>query len=381
MKETLEKIDKKKEFKLKGKEEVIGEEDKIEPLPILRDNNKAANIAAFDLNPLISKELKYNNIIYFNTRYEKNDPKSHYTLTIKRDSDNFSNETNGVFLTCIDSESLTLLLKEIEIELISNNNNDKNIEFNIITDDSCYLDLIMILLDYQSLFGNCIKNICIYDIFSMNFDLKEKELFKDKKKIKVCLCRNQKQILEFIENTSSDKIKPYPAIRLINYQNYQKKFYFNHRKIAKFYGDISRKTFAEKMEQLEKFIDSETNSRQKNILKEVFKKFNPESEDQDIKLINETIIKLFKHNNIYYDINSWLNNYNKDIYDIIAYFASRLMHSLNLNASEKNCQIMFFEENKIVFRGVVMKYSSLLPYIINKKKNNSFSSFYINKHR
>ena len=378
MKEKLKEIDKKKEFKIEGKKEATGEEDKVEPLivRVSRVKKAALEISTFDLNSHISEGLKYNNIIYFNTRYDKNDLENSCTLTIRRDSSNFANKTNGAFLTCIDSESLELLLKEIEIEFESNNNknDDKNIEFNIITDDSCYTDLINILLDHQSLFGNCIKNICIYHIFSMNCDLKEQELTKDKNKIKVFLCENQKQVLKFIDNTSFDKIKPYPSIRLVNYQDYKSKFYSNHQKIAKFYGDIKEETFTEKIGQLKEFIDSNFNSKQKNNLKKDFEKMDPNRNDEDIKLIDETIIKLYKLNGIYKDMNHWLNNFDKSIYDIIVYFASRLMYSLNQYAINKS-QSKFFEENKIIFRGIVMKYSSLLPYIINTKKIIIFSAF------
>ena len=62
-----------------------------------------------------------------------------------------------------------------------------------------------------------------------------------------------------------------------------------------------------------------------------------------------------------------------DYLDTIAYYASRLMYSLNTYGTRDK---MFYEKNKtILYGGKKLPYSSLLPYIRNVGKIILFSSF------
>lgn len=368
------------EFKCEKEKESFGEEESMAD-KVSRTNEAASIISDLDFNSLpfslisVGEKLKFNNIIYYNTRYDINDPKSMFTLTIIKDSSDFANLTNGAFLTCINSKSLKLILEEVKSEFIK----DNRIKFNIIVDDSCCLELLEILSKYQLLFDKCIENICYECIFNQDFNLDDYKQLETKNK-KTALCKNQKEIIKFIENTSSKEIKFFSLIRLVNYKDYIKKYFVQHEKIASFYGNINEETYREQMEKLENFIRTQKNLNYR-ILVDAFQRFEPVN-GKDIKRINETIIKEYTKQRSYFkDMNRWLNNFSENGYNIIIYFAARLMYSLNFNATNNIEKTTFFtgvnenDGNNKIYRGLKMKCSSLLQYILNKKKIIIFSSF------
>ena len=95
--------------------------------------------------------------------------------------------------------------------------------------------------------------------------------------------------------------------------------------------------------------------------------------NQDIETLDKLIIKEYTKNTFYGDLNKWLMNSKMNFYEPIAYFTARLMFSLNKYASINN---MFCKENKkIIYRGVKMPFTCLLPYIRAKHKIIVLSSF------
>ena len=364
MKDKLKKSEIKYEFKCEGEKEYAGGE--VEPIVerVSRAIKVASDMDNFDIISPVStcEELKYNNIIYFNTRYVDSD--SNDRLTIQRDSDIFANETNGAFLPCIDSESLKLLLEEIESELKKIKN--KNIKFNIITDNFCCQELFKILSGYQFLFTECIENVCIDYKFSLDLTLTELESLKKINNKITAIHSKQIKIIEFIKTTSSEKNKPFPCIKLVTYQNYRNKYYLNHRKLANFYGNIDEETYKTEIKKLKNFIDNNADLPSKESLKKYFEEFDLKKNDDKSTNILENIIKEYTKNTFHTSMNIWLLNFNKDVYDIIVYFAARLMFILNCFAQDNT--LKFLMESILIFRGVRMSYSSLLPYIINIKK-------------
>ena len=258
------------------------------------------------------------------------------------------------------------MLEEIESELKKIKN--KNIKFNIITDNFCCQELFKILLDYQFLFTECIENVCIDYKFSLDLTLTELESLKKINNKITAIYRKQIEIIEFIKTTSSEKNKPFPCIKLVTYQNYRNKYYLNHRKLANFYGNIDEETYKTEIKKLKNFIDNNADLPSKESLKKYFEEFDLKKNVDKSTNILENIIKEYTKNTFHTSMNIWLLNFNKDVYDIIVYFAARLMFSLNCFAENRIGKMKFLMESTLIFRGVRMSYSSLLPYIINIKK-------------
>ena len=94
--------------------------------------------------------------------------------------------------------------------------------------------------------------------------------------------------------------------------------------------------------------------------------------DKDLELLDKKIIKEYTKNTFYGDLNKMLMNYQIK-YESIAYFTSRLMYSLNKYAAKYYnycCQ-----NEKVIYRGVQLQFSNILPYIRAKGKIILFSAF------
>ena len=103
----------------------------------------------------------------------------------------------------------------------------------------------------------------------------------------------------------------------------------------------------------------------KQDLDNIGKKFSDENSLDDT-------IKEYTGNSIYKDLNKWLLEY-KNIYESVAYFTARLMYNLNIYAHKRD---MFFNDNnKILYRGIQIPYSNLLPYERARGKIIILSSF------
>ena len=92
---------------------------------------------------------------------------------------------------------------------------------------------------------------------------------------------------------------------------------------------------------------------------ESFKKFSFEL-SKDLEELDKKIINEYSKESYYGDINKWLLNYTINSFEEVSYFTSRLMYSLNSYASknQKYCN----ENEKKLFRGANISYSSLLAY-------------------
>ena len=321
-------------------------------------------------NGYIDSTKKYNNIIYYDENLK-------FINSINKDSDFFEKKTTGAFILCHDLESLLIIREEILKQI----KKDRRITFNLITTGST-CEKIMNFMSENKEFFDCIKNVCIYCM-----DINKYEPLKLKyPKIHNDIYNNPNDVLNFINKYSDTNIRAYPIIKLITFQEYKDKYKNRHIKIANFYGNINEDIYNKYFRRMKYLINEEEEKNElKNKKNEVIKgiktfNFNnknkinkSENSEEDIEILNKLIIKEYTKNTIYGDLNKWLMNSNKNFYLSIAYFTARLMYSLNSYA-EKNKKF-YTRKNAIVYRGIKIPYSCLLPYIRAKGKIILISSF------
>ena len=79
--------------------------------------------------------------------------------------------------------------------------------------------------------------------------------------------------------------------------------------------------------------------------------------NKDLELLDKLIIKEYTKNTFYCDLNKWLTNLHFNSYEIVAYFAARLMYSLNKYAKQEGKYYNL--DKKELFRGMKLPYSSI----------------------
>ena len=94
--------------------------------------------------------------------------------------------------------------------------------------------------------------------------------------------------------------------------------------------------------------------------------------DKDLKELDKRIIQGYTGNSYYGDINKWLMNFSISSFQEVAYFTARLMLSLNNYASKQN---KYFCENRELYRGASIPFTSLLAYQRAKGKIIILSAF------
>jgi len=302
-------------------------------------------------------EIKYNNIIYYDENV------GHSNNNINKDSDYFERNTPGAFILCNDLESLRLVRAEILKEI----ENEERIIFNLITNGAA-CNKVMEFLKEDKAFEKCIHNVCIYCYFLQKyFPLK-----KQYTKIHDDIYNKREKVLEFIKKCSDKEIKPFPLIRLVTYRDYMKIYKNRHFKISTFYGDLKPESYQKYIKEMNSLIDKKFESKEliRN-KKEVLDGFLSFDFEKDIKALDSLIITEYTKNNLYGDFNKLIMN-NMEFYETVAYFTARLMYGLNKYAKEKD---MYSKERREFYRGVKMRYSSILPYIRAKGKIIILSSF------
>ena len=301
---------------------------------------------------------KFNNILYY-------DENLNFSESIYKDSDNFEACTLGAFILCTNLISLKLVQNEILREF----QKDHRIIFNLITTGS-KCETIMDLLKENKVFDNCIQNVSVY---CMN--LKKYQYLKEKyPKIHNDIYNDPKDIIEFINKYSNENIKSFPITKLISINEYKEKYKDRHLKIAEFYGDYTQNTFKSEIKKMKFIIDKEDKqhelkNKNKSELLEGFLTFDI---NKDLDLLDNLIIKEYTKNTFYGDLNKWLMNSKLNYYEPIAYFTSRLMYSLNSYATKYN---KYYQEENILYRGIKLPYTCLLPYERAKGKIIILTSF------
>ena len=298
-----------------------------------------------------------NNIIYYDENVDN------YQDSINEDADFFENNTLGTFLLCTDIVSLNLTM----LDIVKENKDDNQLKFNLIVTGSKSEKVMKYLK--QNKYENFFENICIY---CMDVD-KYLPLKKEYKKI-YGVYRNPVEVVEFIKKFSSEKIKPFRTTKLVTLEEYKSYYYYWHKIVSLFYGDLTKERFNEYIGKMKNLIDEEgKNKTLFNIDKETllggFKKFDIK---EDLDELDKKIINEYTSNSYYGDINKWLMNFSISSFQETAYFTARLMYSLN-NYSEKEKK--FFCKNQELYRGTLIPFSSILAYQRAKGKIIILSAF------
>ena len=287
-----------------------------------------------DINIVKEKfKKKYNNIIYYTENVQNLNELYKY-------SDIFEKNTPGTFILSTDLDSLKLLKDEI----IFNSKKNKNVKFNLILGEF-NIQNFNNFINQNSEFFNHIQNTWI---FAQNLD-RYSNIKNESLKL-LDISNNYKDIIKFIDITSSEDIKQYSlsSTNIITYQNYLDKYKKFHYEISKFYGDLSFDTYIYYIRKIE------------NLLKE-----NPERGDVfkgflsfDVKNNRYDIIREWTKDTISFYLNRSLANLDINSFDTVAYFTSRLMYSLNSYAQKENK----FCKQKILYSGFRISYCSLLSF-------------------
>lgn len=296
---------------------------------------------------------KFNNIIYY-------DSDIHFLSNIKYDIDDYEKVTSGAFIVCTNMDSFKLIRAEILFKIVE----EKRLTFNLITTES-QCDNVMRFLNEAPKFKRCIKHICVYCP-----DIQKWDQLKSKYDLAYDVVSSKEGVINFIKNYSSKEIEPYPITKVITYNDYLEKYKDKHIKISQFYGDLTPQTFNDNIEKMKSLIEQENKAnkliKNQNILLDGFLTFNLE---KDLNLI----IREYTKNSIYADLNRWLRNPNFNSFEVVAYFAARLMYSLNNYANQEG---KYYDLDKtVLFGGMILPYSDILPYERAKGKIIVLSSF------
>ena len=300
----------------------------------------------------------FNNILYYDENKEHIDE-------IILDSNIFERVTPGAFILCTSLESLDLEKKEIVKQIIKN----KKMLFNLITTGS-KCETIIEFLNKNIDFKKCIKKICVYCV-----NIKKWSYLKNKYEIVYDVFSEQKDVIKFINDFSSEEIKPYPVKKLLTLYDYNDKYKERHIKISHFYGDLTVEQYNNNIKKMESLIqkESQSNELKSSNPNNVLSGFLTFNINKDLEILDKLIIQEYTKNTFYGDLNKWLMNHKMNDYEPIAYFTARLMYSLNRYA--KKYKKFCCENGKELHRGVTMKYSDLLPYERAKGKIILLSAF------
>ena len=332
------------------KEKDIEKECKNNAMEKIKQMKKMINsVENFDIiysqdkeGSITNENKKFINILYYNEDKEHRKEKE-----IKM----FEENTLGTFFFCKDIKSLDYILLEIFKQFII----DKNYKFNLIVTGTACEKVMKYLIEKD--YEKCFEHICIF-CYNINKNSYLKQKFN---KITGIYRYKRDVINEFIIKYSDKNTKPFPVVKFITYEEYKNKYFISHQKISEFYGFLSVKSYLENMKKLKNLIKSDSNekklSKNEDILLKSFQTFKL---DQDLKKLNEKIINEYTKQTFFGDLNRWLRNLDKYSYEEVAYFTSRFMYSLNDYALENDKY--YKEDNKILFRGTRMDFSSLLAY-------------------
>jgi len=308
------------------------------------------------------KLVKIANILYYDENIEK------HLDDIHKDSDYFERKTPGTFILCTNIISLNFVMEEIKYH----NKEKLNKLFNLIVTGSKFQKVIDFLIGNK--YENYFENICIY---CMKIE-KYSNLNKKYNKIKG-VYNDPNKVITFIEEVSSNKTKALDIVKIVSYFDYKDKYYDRHKQISKFYGNLSKEASEEYSKKMEEYIESQEEKDLiigKKNLKKSFKTFDIKKDLKnlgEILNLHKTIIREYTNiNSYYYSLNKWQKNFNIEAYEAIAYYTARLIYHLNCYALEYK---LFYNKNKILFRGTKLTYIALLPYERLKGKIILFTAF------
>ena len=178
---------------------------------------------------------KFNNIIYYDT--------NNNFLSINQDIDDFEKMIHGAFILCTNMDSFNIIRTELLFEI-----KEKKMTFNLITTGS-QCDNIIRFLDEDPKFKSYIAHVCVYCP-----DIQNWLHLKSKYDLVYDVVASKDRVINFINNFSSEEIKPYQTIKVITLNDYLEKYKDLHIKISKFYGDLTIETFKNNIEKMKLLI-------------------------------------------------------------------------------------------------------------------------------
>ena len=331
-------------------------EASIELNNLIKCSKKMVNIMGIPQSK-INNQMKSANILYYDENIEK------HLEEIHKDAILFERNTPGTFILCSNISSMLLVLEEINFY---NYKYDKRVIFNLIVTGSKYQKIMNCLIKYK--YDHLFQNICIYCLKIEKY----LKFMKENNKIKG-IYNNPKDVVQFVEDISSKEIREYPLVKIISYFDYKEKYHQRHEKISEFYGNLTKEAYEKNSQRLEKYINSKEEKDLKIKIKknELINSFKIFDIKQDLNNLN-IIIREYTDNTFYSPLNRLLRNFDKEIYEVIAYYTARLIYALNCQAKESNS---FFTKNITVYRGESVKYIHILPFERLKGKIILFSAF------
>ena len=338
-------------------ESISKDEEKNELDELIKCSKEMVNIMGIPETTIKNKN-KSANILYYDENIEK------HLDEIHEDAILFERNTPGTFILCTNIPSMLLVLEEINFY---NSKYDKRVIFNLIVTGSKYQKVMDCLIEYK--YDHLFQNICIY-CFKI---FKYLNIMKKNNKVKG-VYDDPEDVIKFIENISSEEIKEYPLIKIISYFDYRDKYHERHEKISEFYGNITKEEYEKNRKRLEKYINSKEENELKIKInkKELIDSFKTFDIKTDLQQLNKLIIHEYTKNTFYSPLNYLLRNFDKEIYEVIAYYTARLMYALNCQAKESNS---FLTKNFTVYRGESVKYINIIPFERLKGKIILFSAF------
>jgi hypothetical protein len=187
-------------------------------------------------------------------------------------------------------------------------------------------------------------------------NLKKWGHLKEKYPIVQSICTEQKEVIDFINNSASTEIKPFHTTKLITLNNYLGKYKDRHFQISKYYGDLTIQSYKDYLEIMEsKSLITEEDK--KRILKcEKFHILNFDIKET-FKMLDQLMYHDYKKYNFYGDVNNCYMLSRISSYETVAYFTARLMYYVNKYA---NLNKMYYNENnKKLYKGAQLTYSCL----------------------
>ena len=253
-------------------------------------------------------------------------------------------------------------LEQIKKEILNENKKYKNIKFNLIITGSTF-EQIMNYIHKDKAFENCFEHYCIYCIY-----LEKYENLKDKYAKLNDVYNSSDDVIQFIKNTSNNKIRPFKINKLFNIDNCDKEIL----KMNLFYKNINNIDFNQYYEEIKKYIEKKSKENKLEIPEKILiKAFKDFAQNDDF-----LIIKNFS-DILYDDFNNFI--YDTCIYskDCIEYFKARILKSFKHYKGKSNYQ---WKDNplymvKKLYLSDFLKYKRAKGMIIST----NFSKFYKNK--
>ena len=308
------------------------------------DSSKSIEYKKSISNSSINNE-KYNNILYY-------DENKKFFKGLLNDCDLFEEKTMGGFILCRNMDSLSIVIREI----LNEKKKDNKIVFTLITSGSCFKKVIDYIKQNKEI-DKCFVNLCIYCM-----DIKKYEYFKQEYPNHLTILSHKDDVIKFIKDTTSSKIRPFEINRLITFKTYNSKYKTNYIKIMKYFDDSDLEINNTFLTEIENFIINKDNENElimkKDRLIDGFKFLDFKNKiDQSLKIFVDVIYK---------DLNNFLIEDFMNCQECVSYFTGKIISAF-ISYLSKNYNYYKWK-NEAIYMGTNLYLSELLQYRRPKEK-------------